>query len=182
MTWIEVVDSAVKIGLGALISGVVAFLVGRQSHRHDLDKEYVRRRQESFEQLVAEFIDVQMSLMNMAGTVWAFLATVDAGFAESMSVEGEGGPTYQESGTELYKRTYVLEQQMVFFGVPKVGEAIARYRGTAFELIELFPDPGEVLQAGKHAVDLARFEALRNELVTLNDTVLRDLGEAYRGQ
>ena len=35
MTWIEVVDSAVKIGLGALITGIIAFVLSTTQHRND---------------------------------------------------------------------------------------------------------------------------------------------------
>lgn len=38
MTGLEIVDSAIKIGLGALISGVSTFLVTRKNHAHDLEK------------------------------------------------------------------------------------------------------------------------------------------------
>jgi hypothetical protein len=37
-TYLDVVDSAVKIGLGALISGGAAFLVMRHNHAHDRKK------------------------------------------------------------------------------------------------------------------------------------------------
>lgn len=43
MTWVEVVDSAVKIGLGALIAGVSAFLLARSQFGHELRKTKVSR-------------------------------------------------------------------------------------------------------------------------------------------
>ena len=56
MTWIEVVDSAVKIGLGALIAGVIAFLLSSTQHRNELKKAKVERE---FEMLktVAEKVE-----------------------------------------------------------------------------------------------------------------------------
>lgn len=43
MTWIEIVDSAVKIGLGALIASASALLLARSQYSHDLRKSKVSR-------------------------------------------------------------------------------------------------------------------------------------------
>ncbi|RYG96032.1 MAG: hypothetical protein EON58_12940 [Alphaproteobacteria bacterium] len=43
MTWIEVVDSAVKIGLGALIAGVASLLLTRAQHRNNVRKDAIDR-------------------------------------------------------------------------------------------------------------------------------------------
>jgi len=43
-TWIEVVDNAVKIGLGALIGGVFAWLVARYNAKMAVDKVRAERR------------------------------------------------------------------------------------------------------------------------------------------
>ena len=57
MTWIEVVDSAVKIGLGALIAGVIAFLLASTQHRNELKKAKVEREFEMPKQ-VAEKVEI----------------------------------------------------------------------------------------------------------------------------
>ena len=56
MTWIEVVDSAVKIGLGALIAGIIAFLLSSTQHRNELKKAKVEREFEMLKE-VAEKIE-----------------------------------------------------------------------------------------------------------------------------
>lgn len=43
MTWLEIVDSAVKIGLGALIAGASAWVLARGQYSHDLRKSKVSR-------------------------------------------------------------------------------------------------------------------------------------------
>jgi len=46
MTWIEIVDSAVKIGLGAIISAVAGFLMLFRNQKHEIIKdEALHRRQ-----------------------------------------------------------------------------------------------------------------------------------------
>ena len=51
MEIIDVVDSAVKIGLGALISGVVTYLAAKHSHERELQKISFVRRLDSLEQV-----------------------------------------------------------------------------------------------------------------------------------
>ena len=51
MTWIEVVDSAVKIGLGALITGIIAFVLSTTQHRNDRKKAKVAREFEMLKEV-----------------------------------------------------------------------------------------------------------------------------------
>ncbi|WP_352309524.1 hypothetical protein [Psychrobacter sp. W2-37-MNA-CIBAN-0211] len=57
MTWIEVVDSAVKIGLGALIAGIIAFILSSTQHRNELKKSKVEREFEMLKE-VAEKVEI----------------------------------------------------------------------------------------------------------------------------
>jgi hypothetical protein len=56
VTPIEVLDTAVKIGLGALISGAAAYLIATLNHRKDIEKAHAYRRRELLEG-VAEQIE-----------------------------------------------------------------------------------------------------------------------------
>ncbi|WP_250163108.1 hypothetical protein [Psychrobacter sp. WY6] len=67
MTWIEVVDSAVKIGLGALIAGVIAFLLSSTQHRNELKKAKIEREFEMLKE-VAEKVE---NFNNIALRYWS---------------------------------------------------------------------------------------------------------------
>ena len=69
MTWIEVVDSAVKIGLGALITGVIAFLLSTTQHRNDRKKAKIDREFEMLKE-VAEKVE---SFNHIALRYWALV-------------------------------------------------------------------------------------------------------------
>jgi hypothetical protein len=56
VTNLEIVDTAVKIGLGAIISGFFGFLLARISYRNDLGKEFAKRRRDSLEKVSSQFI------------------------------------------------------------------------------------------------------------------------------
>ena len=51
MNWIEVADTAVKIGLGALISGIVGYWHSRQAHEFSLQKDESKVRQAALEKV-----------------------------------------------------------------------------------------------------------------------------------
>ena len=68
MTWIEVVDSAVKIGLGALITGIIAFVLSTTQHRNDRKKAKVTREFEMLKE-VAEKVE---SFNHITLKYWAF--------------------------------------------------------------------------------------------------------------
>jgi hypothetical protein len=44
MEWIEIADTATKIGLGAAISGISAYLIAGQTHKNDINKEAFKKR------------------------------------------------------------------------------------------------------------------------------------------
>lgn len=52
MTWIDVVDSGLKIGLGALIAGLFSFLATRTTHERSARSEYANRRRNMLEKVL----------------------------------------------------------------------------------------------------------------------------------
>lgn len=55
LTWIQVIDSAIKIGLGALISGAATYWATKTSHSRDLEKHSILRIKELIEKISQEF-------------------------------------------------------------------------------------------------------------------------------
>ncbi len=55
LTWIEVIDTAVKIGLGALIAGLTALWRDRLNHKKDVDKQAITIKRELIERISNEF-------------------------------------------------------------------------------------------------------------------------------
>jgi len=70
VTWLEVVDSAVKIGLGALIAGLSALFLAKAQHRNSLDK--VRSEREF--QLLREVAEKVERFTHAALKYWALAA------------------------------------------------------------------------------------------------------------
>jgi len=69
MGWTEVVDSAVKIGLGAIVGGAFSLGVARLAHRHELSKLSIQRRWDLLQQ-------VQLEITTFAAAVSEFWANL----------------------------------------------------------------------------------------------------------
>lgn len=63
MDWINIIDTAVKIGLGALISAVATFVITKQTHNHQINAEKRLKRNELLDTIVVS-IDDYFSALN----------------------------------------------------------------------------------------------------------------------
>ena len=66
--WIEIVDTSIKIGLGALLSGVSAYLINKQNHRKTLEKEYVLKHRNILENITQDIENITHVLLRY----WSF--------------------------------------------------------------------------------------------------------------
>lgn len=66
LTWIAVADTAVKIGLGAVIGATGAFWLEVYRRRQDRAREYEQRRREHLEKPVVSFVDEMLTLISRA--------------------------------------------------------------------------------------------------------------------
>ena len=81
ITWIEIVDTAVRIGLGALISGVLAYLVEKQEHKREVAKELIMRRRDAREQVAAELEATHHKIMGDVIRAMQYVGTPEAKIA-----------------------------------------------------------------------------------------------------
>ena len=55
ITWIEVADTAIKIGLSGIIAAISGYVFAKRNQKHDFDKEYFHRRQDVVEKVSGDF-------------------------------------------------------------------------------------------------------------------------------
>jgi len=63
MTWLEIADTAVKVGLGALIAGVAGFAVEIFRRKTERNRQAEERYRQFIEKPVVEFVDEMLLLM-----------------------------------------------------------------------------------------------------------------------
>ena len=81
--WIDVVDTAVKIGLGALITGIVTYIGLRFSHRSDKEKYLLEHKTKVLEQ-ISEDIEKYFRAWDY------FISRIDGVIAINTILESEG--------------------------------------------------------------------------------------------
>lgn len=68
-TWIEIADTAIKIGLGALISGASAYFLARHNNTKSLEKEYLLKHRVMLEQVTLDTEEMTHALLKY----WSFI-------------------------------------------------------------------------------------------------------------
>jgi hypothetical protein len=98
MTPLDIADSAVKIGLGALISGVAAYLNAKLGHSREAAKVQSTRRRELLES-VAEQIEV---FTHVALKLWARISGIGITVAQGSHISEEQSERFSETVDELF--------------------------------------------------------------------------------
>lgn len=70
LTWIEVADTAIKVGLGALISGVIGYVVLKARQRGDVVIEQHRRQREMIEEVTNLLDDVVFEIQDFTARIF----------------------------------------------------------------------------------------------------------------
>ena len=68
-TWIEIADTTVKIGLGAIISGASAYMLARHNHSKAIEKEYLLKHRDVMESLTLDIEEMTHALLKY----WSFI-------------------------------------------------------------------------------------------------------------
>jgi hypothetical protein len=71
-TWIEVVDTAVKIGLGAVITGAATYFVAQLNHKNGIAKDFISKKVsilEEISELTEEYFYFCTRLNNRVGGI-----------------------------------------------------------------------------------------------------------------
>ncbi|WP_198329480.1 hypothetical protein [Psychrobacter cibarius] len=167
MTWIEVVDSAVKIGLGALIAGVIAFLLSSTQHRNELKKAKIECEFEMLKEVaekVENFNSITLNYWAFA-TDWRRRLVLDSSLPKSNGLLDAQNKLF-DSFSELTK----AESLLLLFGYSNAQIKLREYGETVIsfkkrvECVHIPFDPNDTTNYRKSMIDK------RSELfILLND-------------
>src|SRR5579883_689336 len=130
MTWIEVASDAVKIGLGAIIGGLLALISARQTHRHRVAEEYSRRRRDHLEKVMAEFDTISLSIMSHAVAIYKE-SKGDPKIDEALKKVQENRVTTGKSLEESQRELNPLEARVALMGFDQTAKSIEAFRVAA---------------------------------------------------
>jgi hypothetical protein len=163
ITPLEIVDSAVKIGLGALLSGAGAVLLARLNHKRDAEQDVSRRRRELLEGAAVHVEQFSHSVLKYWGltTEWVRVN------AKGNSLSDDRQTMWDESRLELFhsfKELTRAEATLLLLG-----------EKSAQRLLRAFGE--EVVNRRRHAY--VGNAGLTLEQITADRTALLDAREAF---
>ena len=161
------VDSAVKIGLGALIAGVIAFLLSSTQHRNELKKAKIEREFEMLKEVaekVENFNSITLNYWAFA-TDWRRRLVLDSSLPKSNGLLDAQNKLF-DSFSELTK----AESLLLLFGYSNAQIKLREYGETVIsfkkrvECVHIPFDPNDTTNYRKSMIDK------RSELfILLND-------------
>lgn len=168
MTKLEVFDTAVKIGLGAALTGIFSFLLARRDHSHELDKEVMRRRQDLLERISSDFEAFHQVVIE----IYTAHAT-HRNSLEALKIEPGKGPVNDKLHeaisrlTPALKHCHTLEGQLMLLGMSEAASRLMSYRLAVTDLQSL---PG-LFGSGPSAEEFKKMTnacaVLRNEFYAI---------------
>lgn len=136
---LDIVDTAVKIGLGALISGVSTYYVTSLNHKKDSEKENYKRKRELLESIAEEL----ETFSNASLEYWAYLVEFTRYKESTKEIPSHLKDRVEEAGSRLFKDYAHLtsaESKLLLLGyescelaVKEFGEYVKEMRRTAWK-------------------------------------------------
>ncbi|WP_347333028.1 hypothetical protein [Marinimicrobium locisalis] len=171
-TVIEVVDTAIKIGLGGIIGFVSTYTVTRLNHTHDANKERSKRHFDAIEQVAAHIEEFS----HVALKYWALVV-------ECVRVENDGKEWPKERAEQLNivkaeyfseaKNVTVAESKLLLLGLNAASEKLGNYT----EFLKVLRRKYYV---GKHGLTEEVMDNVREELLSLRQEFFNELSKAYK--
>lgn len=125
ITLLDVIDSAVKIGLGAVI-GVIA---AKQQHSLELRKDALRRRQDALERIVEDFEAVQRVFVDLYSS---FGVHVQFSGKDEAVAAIQGQRVHEIMTTQTIpalQNLHAIEGRLRLFDLTDCASAVNEYRG-----------------------------------------------------
>ncbi|MGI2068169.1 hypothetical protein [Shewanella sp. MF08487] len=171
-TWIEIADTAIKIGLGAAISGVSAFLINRQTHNKSLEKENYSRNKETLESVTLSIEELTHALLKY----WSYILEwaknnekgVQASKEKTNSIIELRGDVFN-----LFKGLTNSEGRLLLIGCVEQQKKLREYGTLISEFYRYASRNNEEMQSSE-------LEAWRTKILEAREQLYSSLNKSYR--
>lgn len=123
---LSIVDTAVKIGLGALISGIATYTVTRLNHNKEIEKERIKRQRELLEEIASQTEEFSTAVLKY----WAYMIEYIRYVESNKEAPEDLDVRIEESGKNLFDKYTNLssaEGKLILIGATKAQEKIREY-------------------------------------------------------
>ncbi len=172
VTHLEIIDSAVKIGLGALIAACSAYLLARQSHSRELEKDHIRRKRELLES-VAEQVE---SFTHIALRYWALSGDWIRCNRDQRSISEDRLKELERARIALFdsfKEVTNGEAKLLLLGLKDAQLSLRAYGDTVTEL-------RKALSINNTVTSEESLQNWRSRLLETREVFFQDLSHAYQ--
>lgn len=132
-TWIDITDTAIKIGLGALISGIATYKVAQTNHKNDITKTLTNKKVEILEELselAEEYFYFCTALNNKVGGMQKVADNTGKPLTENQS---KAIAKAHENFTETLSKRNKAISKIKILGIVDAEEAIRNYNDVMSE-------------------------------------------------
>ncbi|RIZ55148.1 hypothetical protein [Vibrio sp. PID23_8] len=171
-TFIEVVDTAVKIGLGGLITLLGTLAVTKLNHSHDNSKETRKRFFDTLETVSADIEEIT----HVSLKYWAFVTELVRNQERGLELSENRKLEFEETKTELFyqfKSVTVSESKLMLLGLKEQAVLIREYG-------ECLKDMRRNYHEFRKSVTEADMEKVRIELLAKRESLFTSLSCAYK--
>ena len=172
LTWVDVVDTAVKIGLSGLIVAISGYMLAKRSQRHEFDKEYFRRRQDVIERVSAEFSAVHMAFFNICVDYTSLIDYIHMGLPVTDVTRDRYYKYIREIGDNL-RQMHVLEGQLLVAGAENAMNSMRQYRLHATDI-------NDMLRLEEPTKTKEEVQVATSELARRRDAFFQALSKAFK--
>lgn len=172
LTWIDVVDTAVKIGLSGIIAAAGGYMLAKRNQKHEFDKEYFRRRQDVIERVSAEFSAIHMVFFNICIGYSSLIDYIHTGLPIADSTRDLYGKHIRDIGANL-RQMHVLEGQLLVAGAEDATNSMRHYRLHATDI-------NDMLQLEHPTKTKEEVHAATEELCRQRDAFYHTLSKAFK--
>ena len=171
-TWIEIADTAIKIGLGAAISGVSAFLINRQTHNKNLEKENYSRNKETLESVTLSIEELTHALLKY----WSYILEWAKNNEKGVQASKEKTDSIIELRGDvfnLFKGLTNSEGRLLLIGCVEQQKKLREYGSLISEFYRYASRNNEKMQSSE-------IEVWRTNILEAREQLYSSLNKSYR--
>jgi hypothetical protein len=168
---LDILDTAVKIGLGAGITGVSAFALASKQHRSDIEKERLRRRQELMESVAQDVAAFTHITLKYWARMVSWTALRDAG-EDPPQDRGAELRSLQDELFNAFEGMTASEGKLLLLGETNAQELLRAY-GELVGRFRAYASPENAL------VERRQLDDARREILDARNGFFAALSQAY---
>lgn len=172
-TTIEVIDTAVKIGLGSIITLLGTLVVTKLNHSHESARERSKRHYDALEDIASNIEEVT----HVSLRYWALIIEWVRNKNQGMGLTEKRKEELEKTKLDLFdqfKNLTIAESKLLLLGLQEPSTLIREYGEFLTEMRRQYYD-------GKKSITEDDMISIRKELLSKRQTLFNSLSSSYNG-